>query len=411
MGNRRVRYLVSGDELRADPPERGPVLAYVVEYGRTGFVVVSGDDRIDPVLTFNIEGRFRFDDPERNFMRHYLQKALIGRWDHLRAQVRTGKKVPMHTGWMRLRKRLGGNPDFQKATFQGSGGGRGTYVVWDTALWGQGDPYNDTVTAHNGNIQGIPTGCTATAMAIKMRFHEWPPYGNGSHGYSDSNGSVQYSHYVDFSAQTYDWTAMPTGTLDPNSAYPEVSDLMYHCGVAVEMDYEVGGSGAWPSAAATNVYFLYKGTIEMWLAHDLPAMQSIVGGLPVVMSSAPHTVVACGYRDSPSPYFYLNCGWNGGSNDWYNLDNIPGGGGCPIEMSYPFSAPLLYIYVDFASSGPESGLLQEPYNTVGEGNAAVLSGGELWIRSGLYTGTGNVPITFKKAMEIKPYGGGAVMIK
>lgn len=404
MKNRQVLYLVSGDELRAAPPEKGPVLAYVVEYKPKGFVVVSGEDRIEPVLVFNGNGMFRFDQPERNFMRTFLKRALVGRWENLQKNIAGGKKPSVHKNWTEVRSRLKKNPGFLSVTLPKTKGGRGYHVEWDTALWGQGDPYNDTVIPHNGGIGGIPTGCTATAMAIQMRFHEWPPQGNGTHSYFDAQGGVQYFHSVNFGAHTYDWSAMPTGTLDPAQSYPEVADLMYHCGVAVDMNYEVGASGAWPSAISMLIYFLYKGTIELTSGHEAPVRDSILGGLPVVLSSTAHTVVASGYRDSPSPYYFLNCGWNGGSNDWYNLDQIPGGDPT-IDRSYPFSSPMNYTYVDWSYGGSEYGTLQYPYNTLHEGNNDLIAGGQLWVAAGTYTGPGNEPITFSKAMKIVPYKG------
>ena len=43
-----------------------------------------------------------------------------------------------------------------------------------TAAWGQWAPFNNLTPQH------YPTGCAATAMAIVMRYHQWPDVGSGS---------------------------------------------------------------------------------------------------------------------------------------------------------------------------------------------------------------------------------------
>lgn len=402
IGDREVLYLLSKDELVAKAPEGGEVLAYVVKYEPSGFVVVSGEDRLEPVLAYNADGVFSFEDPERNFMRHFLATALIGRWEGLRKLIAAGEKPPVHENWTYLRNRMEACPSLKHATFGPRTQERYTYVLWDTPLWNQPWPYNETAAAHNGG-HDVPTGCTATAMAIMFKYHEWPPTGNGTHSYDDDKGSIQYHHFVDFGSTTYDWPAMPFNHITKSNQH--VADLMYHCGVAVDMDYELGGSGAWPSVVATNTHFRYKGTTEYLSSHENAARNSIIGGLPVMMSTAPHTVVACGYRSSPAPNFYINAGYSGGSNGWYNLSGVPGGGSNPVEKSYPYSSPDNYMYVDKDSGYPENGTLKYPFNSLDPANSSIPSGGHLWIAGGTYTGSGNVPITFTKAMEIKAYDG------
>ncbi len=56
------------------------------------------------------------------------------------------------------------------------------------------------------------------------------------------------------------------------------------------------------------------------------------------------------------------------------------------------------IYVDASWSGHEDGTVQFPFNTFSEGVSSVPVHGQLWVRAGNYTGTGNVPIAIDKAM-------------
>ena len=305
------------------------------------------------------------------------------------------------------------NWDYFRTVLRGPGGdgsapsapGGTYYVLHSTAVWGQGNNYNDLCVSNCGGNY-VPTGCTATAMAILMRFHQWPITGNGSHSYNDNWGAIRYSHSANFGATTYNWANMPFASL--TAANSDVANLMYHCGVVVNMNYTSGGSYAWPSAGEMNDHFRYKGTIEVTSSHDAPMIASIKAGLPVILSSSAHTVLATGYRDTMSPYYYFNAGWNGGSSGWYNLDQVPGGDPS-IDRSYPYASPNNYIYVDAAWGGSESGTLQNPYDTLNEGVAAVPAAGHLMLKTGTFTGAGNVPITITKAMMIQSYLGTAVV--
>lgn len=235
IGNHRVQYMVSKDDLVDEYPAGRQVLAYIVTYEPDGFVVVSGDDRIEPIMVCSAESRFRWDDAEENFLRYYLGKVMPAFWKHMPANT--------HKNWSLLRAKLTARKD--DVMFDDKG--RAVYAYWKTAPWDQEDYYNDTCVVHNGGYT-VPTGCVATAMAIKMKFHGWPATGNGSHSYSDTLGYVQYSHSVNFGAQSYNWNAMPDTCLTgPNSA---VARIMYHCGVSVDMNYEVGGSGAYTTDVA-----------------------------------------------------------------------------------------------------------------------------------------------------------------
>jgi hypothetical protein len=403
LPNRQVLYLVSKDDLLDTRPDKGKVLAYVVKYQPTGFVVVSGEERIQPIMVFSAKSQFRWDQPERNFLRYFLGNAMVGCWENLRTMTAKGLGVDVHPNWSYVRSMLQEPIGLQEVAFEAPG----IYVVWDTAHWNQPWPYNTTVVANNGNTAGIPTGCTATAMAIKMRFHEWPGTGNSSHAYTDNRGTVQFSHSVNFANQSYNWTNMPTSDL--TTVNNDVADLMYHCGVAVDMNYEVPGSGAWPTASSMNTYFRYKGTEDRESGYATSMLASIRGGLPVVCSSTGHTVVVDGYRDTGIPYWHLNHGWGGSNDGWYDLDvNFPPDANS-IAKSCPYCQPDDYVYVYRGWTGTENGNLQNPYNSLSEGNSAVPADGHLWIKGGRYNGVGDVPVTINKPVTIRSYEGTAII--
>lgn len=396
IAEHEVMYLVSSEELLDHRPDDGATLAYVVTYKPTGFVVVAGEDRIQPIVVFDATSRFRWDNPKVNFLRYFLGREMPKRWQSLREGV--------HPVWSRLRSRLSESVD--QVTFTETE--RSVFVLWETPLWNQWQYYNDVVIAQNGGTDSIPTGCVATAMAIKMRFHSWPPMGNGSHGYDDTWGDVTYSHFADFGTQSYWWQNMPAGNLTaPNL---DVATLMYHCGVAVDMNYEVGGSGAIGGLIpdALNDYFGYRGTLSVDSDFEALMQHSVLGGLPVPCCGGGHCVLADGYRDTEAPFFHLNRGWGGGG-DWYDLySQFPGDTtSTGIYQASPFGSPANYMYVEAGFSGDWDGTIQAPYPTVALGLAAVPAGGHLWIRASRYP---YEPVVFDRPMTIRSYYPGGTVL-
>jgi hypothetical protein len=412
----QIHYLLGRDNVQRSHKPDESVMAFVVTFEPSGFVVVSGDDALQPVPVFNATGSFHWDSAEKNYFTHFVGRSVAGAFQRARDASRQSRAGLVHTNWLRLRQELKTAPTSTAEAPSSSGPlapeSAGIYVLLPTATWGQGNFYNQVCVAQNGGAD-IATGCTATAMAIKFRYHAWPPQGNGSHSYRDDTGATQYSHSVDFSQQWFNWPAMPTNSLvAPND---DIARLMYACGVAVDMDYEtfaMGGSGAWTSADAMNKYFRYRGTIDNTSGnpsdHVGAMAYSIRCGLPVVMSSTAHTVVACGYRDTMSPYFFLNTGWDGNQCGWYNLDLMPGGDDT-IDRSYPYSSPNNFAYVDSAQSSSGNGDLQSPYKTLAEGQSGVPLAGVLMLKGGQYQGGGNTPFTLNKQMTVSSYLGSAII--
>ena len=161
-----------------------------------------------------------------------------------------------------------------------------------------------------------------------------------------------------------------------------------------------------------NTYFRYLETEDVRSGtpedHEEDMITSIRAGLPTVFSSTSHTMVAAGYRNTMAPYFFLNCGWGGTSNGWYNLDTLPDGDGT-IDRSYPYGQPGHYVYADAGWIEEEEGTVRKPFNTVHEGLAATIDHGHLWLKIGSFVGPDNVPTTFDRPMMLRSYHGAAVI--
>ena len=122
------------------------------------------------------------------------------------------------------------------------------------AEFDQSGSWNNTLTSESG-FNG-PVGCVAVSMAQIMYYWGFPVQGQGSNTYIENDlGELS----VDFSTSFYDFDSMaPTYATNPSRL------LLYHSGVAVNMDYDNSGSGAqcegvYPSAEyAMQTFFKYS---------------------------------------------------------------------------------------------------------------------------------------------------------
>jgi len=419
-----VSYVLGRDDWQPARKAGDQVAAYVLAFQPSGFVVVSGDDALQPVLVFNATGTFRWNDgPRKNYISYYLGRCVVAAVEQARSAA-AGASVT-HTNWIRMRELvkagiarptgLGGS--------SGNGGPRpapedsGIYVMLPTALWNQGNYYNNVCVANNGGID-VFTGCVATALAIEFRYFQWPPTGNGANSYTDqltnASGTLKtFTESVNFSDQTYNWSDMPTNDLTADNG--NVANLMYDCGVAVNMSYGISASGAWsygqdPSPDMNN-YFRYRGTyvINSESTSDItPGLTNCIRcGVPVVVGTADHCFVACGYRTAVAPYFYFNMGWGGGSDGWYDVTDVVPDGDNPLNGSLPYSVPDDYAYANAGAASNGNGDLQTPYNTFANGQSGVASGGVLWLKTGQYTVSAG--LTLSKPMTINSYLGAATV--
>ena len=183
--------------------------------------------------------------------------------------------------------------------------------------WGQGSPYNSQCP------NGAQVGCVAVAMGQVMYANSFPYRGSGSHSYS--NGGQQLT--VDFGNTTYNWSQMDED---------EVAKLLYHCGVAVNMDY-TSGSYTHTSNAATALsqYFRYK-TDARYISRSAYSTSewteilfgNLAAGHPVIYrgtqesatSSSGHAFVIDGYDASGN--VHVNWGWKGNMDGYYDLSTL-----------------------------------------------------------------------------------------
>lgn len=199
--------------------------------------------------------------------------------------------------------------------------------------WNQNAPYWNKI-PYTGTAHYV-TGCAATSMAQVMKYFNYPERGEGSYGYSINYGTV-VNYSADFANTTYDWANM----LDDyshgyNDAQADaVATLMYHCGVAQDMEYNNslrGGSSAivGRNGRAMIDYFKYDKSMvkavrqyytdEAW---EELMYNEVDKGRPVLYSGQSsgggHSFICDGYRVEDNTY-HINWGWGGYLDGYFIL--------------------------------------------------------------------------------------------
>lgn len=190
--------------------------------------------------------------------------------------------------------------------------------------WNQDAPYNALCPEIDGSR--TPTGCVATAMAQVLRYHRWPERcQGGTYAYTTATGKINLS--FDFDAYAPDWADMPARPAASNTA---VADLMYACGVALNMDYQKDASAADVADAAPAMYkyFGYDAGIRFCqrMFYSRTEWNSLVYSQlkeygPVLYrgqaDNGGHAFVCDGC--SADGYFHINWGWSGMSDGYFLL--------------------------------------------------------------------------------------------
>lgn len=288
-------------------------LAYFAVNTNAGFVLVSSDDAMPDILGYSDGGSF---DPTN---------LPPGLQDLLQCYDEEYRLLPYTTAPAPLPKQT--SPKFVKPLLQ--------------TKWNQREPFNDLCPFYKDQSRSV-TGCVATAMAQVMRYYCYPTKGSGSHSYLWLNTSYpEASQILSVSFDvSYDWDNMLLSYASSytNQQAQAVATLMYHCGVAVDMNYGSSSGAQTPKVmTALRDYFGYDPHFQR-IQKDMYPLDSLAAILraeldnkrPVISdgynSESGHAFVCDGYNTTG--YFHFNWGWGGSSDGYYLLSALnPGSQG------------------------------------------------------------------------------------
>lgn len=289
---------------------------YVFNNDAGGFVIIAGDDAVTPVLGYTSTGSFdaeNLPDGLKDLLKSYERQIAALGDNYVANQTAT------------------------RAAFTGE-------KLLKTAEWNQMAPFNK-YTPNN-----YVTGCVATAGAIVMKHHGYPAKGTGSHSYT-WNGQTLTANFE----HDYDWASMPAkydGTND--AAFDGVARLMADLGVAVEMQYNKDGSGAYIGNLVTALqkYYGYSKLSHLMAIEDVGAeawngrlREEIDANRPVLYAASDpagggHAFVIDGYKDES---FSVNWGWGGYCDGFYQIGALnPESAGKPTGDKYNVSQSAVF---------------------------------------------------------------------
>lgn len=275
-----------------------------------GYMILSADDQIVPVLGYSDEGVFDKNNIApglRYWLNEYSRQIEYARQQNVASEGTPNVKFSLPSSWENLGPLM-------------------------KTQWNQDAPYNNLCPSDNG--ANSYTGCVATSISQVMNYHKYPEKGFGQISYSCVSLGKRLS--LNFSDITFDWDNMLDNYVSGNYTDEEanaVATLMMAAGYAVEMEYSSSFSGAVSGRipGALISYFGYdKGARYYdrsdYSYEDWASMihQNLKDGMPVILdgsspSEGGHSFVCDGYA---SGYFHINWGWGGSSDGYYLLDAL-----------------------------------------------------------------------------------------
>lgn len=320
-----------------------------------GYVIVSGDDRTEPVLGYVDHGSFDPDNIPDN-MRSWLQSYA----DQIKYIV--DNDIQPSSPLLKKRNKIQGT--------------RHSVPELLTTRWDQGHPYNITCPKYykaDGTMDYPASGCVATAMAQVINFYKFPdklkaqiPALTNTYQLSDGTlksvtaPAISKGSIIDWEnmRDTYSWNNNHIA----NAQDTAVANLMRYCGQAVNMGYGPQ-SGANFDANVFTKYFgfddsAFKGdrndySIDQWF--DL-LYNDISAGYPVCFagfsSGGGHAFVIDGFDGDN--LFHVNWGWGGGSNGWFLISILNPGDTSGIGSSSSSDGYSMGQYALFNLRLPDS---------------------------------------------------------
>jgi hypothetical protein len=288
------------------------VAFYVFNVGTIGYVIVAGDDTVTPILGYSDQGNFISENMPSNikkWLENYKNEIIFIIENDIKATEEINKEWNLQQA----------NNKSNNTTLSVNAVNPLIQTHWDQS------PYYNAQCPSNS-----VTGCVATAMAQVMKFWNYPATGSGFHSYNHPQYGTLSANYGN---TTYQWSSMPNSVTSSNNA---VATLMYHCGVSVNMNYNIASAGG--SSAQTldvvdalKTYFNYSTSIQglyrtsytdpQWIALLKVELDA---GRPIQYagtgSGGGHSFVCDGY--DVNNYFHFNWGWSGNSDAYFLLNSL-----------------------------------------------------------------------------------------
>lgn len=374
-------------------------LFYVFNVGE-GFVMVSADDAVVPVLGYSPSGHFNPDRIPDNF------RAWVQGYADAIEYIKTHELVAdaaVQEQWEAL----------EAGRALRGGGTRNAVGPLLTTKWSDGEYYDSLLPEDTSYYSGhVSATSTALAMAQIINYHEYPAHGFGTHQIDYNEGITLQT---DFANTTYQYDLMPD-SLDYDSPADQVNavaTLIHDCVMATNFNWSLKNASI--HAAFTN-HFGYKANVidreevsfrysiigqfegvshnwhytdDEWknlIKSELDAQRPIfysgkhihVNTLVSAYFDYEGIFVCDGYDDND--YFHFNFGWGGAYDGYYNINTIDiipyssGLGWFDSGVSFPSAQSVVFVVPDstardtllFNTEGNTTFTLRKPVHIIGQ---------------------------------------------
>lgn len=303
---------------------------YVVSLAPQGWVIIAADDVLDPIIGYSLTGSLSAESVSDNlyaYLGHFAEdaEAAIARGDDKSAAWTTDTIA--HTN---------------KAA--------SSVAPLIDVEWNQTGKYRQSCPTSASKGDAI-VGCVAVGLGQAMSHYRKPDRPVGYMSYNSANyGTLS----VDYDAEpAYDWKQIIAAQNSDNDGV-ECARFLYHCGVAVSMDYGPDGSGVTYMGNvpyALKTFFGYSNKItnvkksnytkDEWVAL---LKSELSAGHPLIYTgystSGGHCFNVDGY--DASGLFHFNFGWGGNGNGYLGISSHEYNSGemCTLNLAPATGAPI-----------------------------------------------------------------------
>ena len=313
-----------------DQLHESPALYVFEQPKQGGFVIASADERVAPIFGYFEEGNFQDAIKESCCFKSVLENF--------------GKQIAYarENGLPQFTSTLNDDNDFapiEPITRDGVSWAQESlceYFGWDDCI-----SFNKYCPIDKNTGRRCDTGCTANTMGILMYHHQWPERGVGSHSYQWRDTTLT----ANFGETTYQYELM-----GPDESL-ETALLLYHCGVAVNMNYSSNGSGGLIHTNNAMERFFRYNYVKKITGGDYTKISEIHDALshnnPLYANNSDHAFLIDGYQ--PGGFIHVNMHSNmanayvhisGLKDGWFDWNEI-----CPPDYQYDGRPYYISLFV------------------------------------------------------------------
>ena len=270
-----------------------------------GFVIVSGEDTMEPIIGYSLNGNFATEQMPPAF------EHLLSSYAEYVDDVRAGKAAPI----ARTKKTVVPVPPLI------------------TTAWNQHTPYNSYCPERNGKL--TIAGCVPIALAQIMKYYEWPKAGHGTCTatiYPSTKVSITLGEEYDWKNMLDDYNGVSYTDAEAKAVGLLVRDVGYACGARYSETATAAYNADALGALVDNFDYSFSTHIinrnyypeEKWedvLYEELSSGRPIYCSGPHIKTGEGHAFVCCGIDESGA--YYINFGWGSGWDAYFHLADMP----------------------------------------------------------------------------------------